>query len=216
MSRADVAYRRVRVTPLVVQFVVLLGYQAEKTEIYKKSGSTKSAPAQLFIQMKERVYFLIPNACTVSCVKDLQSEQPALHGFLNVGCNIMSMIYMRMFQKNSPCFPGKKDVSPSSVTRCGRLSETKTTSSGSGWRLTGIPAKLSVFTSVTEAERELGSCGTACLPFIGNALFVIQIFRMHIKRLCRSGGIKLLGKIENHIGEIRYFIHHYNASLALS
>ena len=36
--------------------------------------------------------------------------------------------------------------------------------------------------------------GTARLPFIGDALFVIQISGMRIKRLFRSGGIKLSGK----------------------
>ena len=57
----------------------------------------------------------------------------------------------------------------------------KKTSGGFGWPSTGTLVKSSGFMWVAEIVLEHKPCGTACLQFTANALFVIQISGMHTK-----------------------------------
>ncbi len=84
--------------------------------------------------------------------------------------------------KKLTVLPEKKGVSPSSAAGCGRLQGTERINIGSGRLSTEIHAGLSVFMSAAGIATERRNCGGACPLFIGNALFVLQIFGRRIKQ----------------------------------
>ena len=58
----------------------------------------------------------------------------------------------------------------------GHLFKTKVTNNGSGWPLTALPGRLLECLSAIEVVIAHRLYGILCLEFIGNVLFVTQIF----------------------------------------
>ena len=67
---------------------------------------------------------------------------------------------------------------------CGRLSITKATNSGYGWRLMPIPVRLSVSTLGQEMRQQPASCGSLYLRCIGNALSLTLTFGQPTQPFC--------------------------------
>jgi hypothetical protein len=95
------------------------------------------------------------------------------------------------------------------------------------------PEKLLVFILAIVAKKEQNNYGILYLLYIDNVLFAIQIFgrlmlvfflryaisqlvktlRQRVSRIVRKT-LSFSKKLENHIGAIWYFIHHYNYVLS--
>jgi insertion element IS1 protein InsB len=129
--------------------------------------------------------------------------------------------------------------------KCGRLWATKATNNGFGLPWMSIPAKSLEFILVIAPTRSEGALGfiAQCLPSVRGGLHrfleyglvfpnkrhkavgketgktsYIERFnctlRQRVSRLVRKT-LSFLKKLENHVGAIWLFVHHYNASLLI-